>query len=291
MLFQALQAEQIHLMPLHAAQSGHLAGTGFIDIDHLHSLARKRPSSRWDHVFPSPAGFGPFFTAFVYNERLCFYTFKVCYMWSAPDVENGEPQYAELIEMQMTPREMEQRIGKGQKALLSEAFSALKAEPGFELRVAAEKVGKDAAALSSEGSESSDVDEDSNKAKIEMADHFSLRFSSNIHQPMRETKAERKKNQGGKRGDRETMRGRVCLEDPSRLAQGSKRALMNRVARGCCKDDDWEKVGTDERRLEWLRGVCEAGGLKQLGVSAEAQETTRSHCNEALQIRCIPAEK
>ena len=65
------------------------------------------------------------------------------------------------------------------------------------------------------------------------------------------------------------MRGRVCIEDPRALADASALAVSNRLARGCCKDGDWEKVLTDERRVHWLQQVSRRRALDKFGTPSE----------------------
>jgi len=237
-----------------------MAGRGFIDIDSLHTLARRRPSSRYDHVFPTPAGFGPFFASFCYNERLVFYTFKVCYVWSSPDVESGEHQYAELMELQMVPMETAK---KG-----SSPDPSPRAEPGFEFRLCETLTQKEKDWPSLDGEETGE------REQAVKDESFCLRYSSNILP-----------SQADETSSGEEKRGRVCIEDPCTLAMASARAVTNRLARGCCKDGDWEKVSTDQRRIAWLRSVAGAGELERLGVTAEVQEQTRFECEKALSLR------
>ena len=253
---EALAAKDIHLMQQGACQMGALAGRGFIDVDFLHLLARKRPSSRYDHVFPSPAGFGPFFTSFCYNERLVFYTFKVCYVWSSPDVESGEPQYAELMELQMVPKEAVKKSG-------SLAITA-QAQAGFELRLRENLNRSDWPSL------------DGEKPSEQRVEHegICMRWTSNIL-----------RSEPDQTSPTQDARGKVCIEDPSSLAKASARAVTNRIARGCSKDGDWEKVATDQRRLQWLRSVANAKALEALDVTAEVQERTSRECENILSLR------
>jgi len=129
-----------------------------IDIHKLTALARKRTSSRFDNVFPSRGG-GPFFTSFVYNERAVFYTFKVCYVWSNKEVQSGEPQYAELIELQMLPKDIAACQRKGV------------AKKGFELRLEDDKP------TTTEGSQ----DSDTVTPPVPVASVVSLEWTSDVH--------------------------------------------------------------------------------------------------------------
>lgn len=222
---------------------------GLIDFNGLHALARKRPSSRFDHVFPSIGGMGPFFTSFVYNEHAVFYTFKVCYVWSAKDVAMGEPQYAELIELQMVP------VLPNKTPL-----------PGFELRLS-EKL--DEAEWPSLDGEKAPEPEPAASPRPGLR----LSWTTDL------TPAVSKKH------PKVDMRGRVCIEDPRVLADASALAVSNRLARGCCKDGDWEKVLTDEQRVHWLQQVARRRALDKFGTPSEVQEEAVVQCEAALHVR------
>ena len=114
---------------LHNQQA--LRKKGRIDCNSLQMLARKRPSSRFDLVLPMEGGWGPFFASSTFNEHACFYTFKVCYVWSAEDLFMGEPQYAELIEFQMVPQDV--ASSPSRKAGLSLHLHTASTQP-FDLR-------------------------------------------------------------------------------------------------------------------------------------------------------------
>lgn len=245
---------------------------GFIDPECLHVIARKRPSSRFDHVFPSPGGFGPFFASFTYNESAVFYTFKVCYVWSSNDVQNGEPQYAELIEFQMVP-----------KAAKDCSLTADCQMPGFELRLAeqldeTEWPSLDGSTSGSSISESSsDSSEESVPAPARDVLHqagFSLEWVPDVMPPTKE----------GETRVRD-LRGRLCIEDTRALAKASGVAMRNRLNRSCIKDGDWEKVLTDERRVRWLQQECQKKeALKKLGAPAMVTDVTISNCEEVQKI-------
>lgn len=227
---------------------------GLIDLNRLHALARKRPSSRFDHVFPSFGGMGPFFTSFVYNEHAVFYTFKVCYVWSSQDVAMGEPQYAELIELQMVPFNV------------SQAATNKLAHPGFELRLS-EKLDEDEWP-SLDGEKAPEPEHTQTRPGLRLSWTPDLSPAA-----------------GKNKSVKVDMRGRVCIEDPRALADASALAVSNRLARGCCKDGDWEKVLTDERRVHWLQQVSRRRALDKFGTPSEVQEEAVIQCEAALNVR------
>jgi hypothetical protein len=207
-------------------------------------------------VFPSLGGFGPFFTTFVYNERLVFYTFKVCYVWSSPDVAAGEPQYAELIEMQMVPC-----VPATQGAV-----------PGLELRLAEKSTQEEWPSLDGE------VAEAPKQVKADSQARFRLQWVEDVLPALSSSNKDKAK-------ERKEKHGRVCIEDPRMLAEASGRAVTNRLGRGCCKDGDWEKVSTDQKRASWLYQITESKTLDKLNVHGEVQEGTSVTCKATLHIR------
>jgi len=225
-------------------------------------------------------GFGPFFTSFVYNEVACFYTFKVCYVWSSKEVDKGEPQYAELIEMQMVPKDGNTCFQNNKDV----------EHPGLELRLSSDKLNEvEWPSINNTGK-----DDNVNQVKTKAGKNqgrnveprFQLQWTSNVNRSAANTKESKE----DKRKRRDEMRGRVCLEDPRSLAEATGIAVKNRLARGCCKEHDWEKVSTDELRAAWLHTVTQRKGLEKFGVPGKTQEAVAGVCQSTLHIRKLTPE-
>lgn len=222
--------------------------SGLIDFNSLAALARKRPSSRYDQIFPTLGGAGPFFTSCVYNEMAMFYTYKVCYVWSAQDVAMGEPQYAELIELQMMPSDV--TALKNAKAL-------------FDVRLSESLNTSEWPSLDGEKEDSHD-----SAAEEKRSAALALTWSA---------------NQTSRKAD--AAKARMLLEDPRVLAEKAGLAVTNRLGRGCCKDGDWEKVCTDEHRARWLQSVAETKAFEKLGLTSSVLRETAAKCVEVIGIR------
>jgi len=225
--------------------------TGCVDLAYLTGLARKRPSSRYDHVFPTPGDIGPFFMSVAYNDQALFYTFKVCYIWSAPDIAMGEPQYNELIELQMTPK-----VGQ-------DCSASTRPMPGFELDLDSGLGDAEWPSLDGGKEESDDM----------KAPPIQLLWAADV-------------TAAGQEDSGRHRASKLCIEDPAVLAESSGRAVTNRLARACHKSGDWEKVSNDEKRVTWLEWAAQSRVLSKLGVPVEVQDASAKESQRVVNIRC-----